>query len=97
MSQSATESLSFPSLGPFPLAVDFTGGRLTSDGVLAWIAAADAALGVTAALAAVIPDWRSRHELPTLLAQRIYQIACGYEDPAFGEYWSPSRILDPED
>lgn len=83
MSQSATESLSFPSLGPRSLEVDFLGGRLTSDGGLAWIAEADAALGLTASLAAVIPDWRTRrsqHDLPTLLAQRIYQIACGYED-----------------
>jgi hypothetical protein len=66
-----------------PLEVDFLGGRLTSDGGLAWIAEADAALGLTAALAAVIPDWRKRrgrHDLATLLAQRVYQIACGYED-----------------
>lgn len=83
MPQSATDSRSFPSLGPLPLEVDFQGGRLTSDGGLAWIADADAALGLTAALAAVIPDWRSRrgqHDLSTLLAQRIYQITCGYED-----------------
>lgn len=83
MSQSATGSLSFPALGPRPLEVDFLGGRLTSDGGLAWIAEADAALGLTASLAAVIPDWRTRqgrHDLPTLLAQRLYQIACGYDD-----------------
>jgi Transposase DDE domain group 1 len=81
--ESATPPLSFPALGPVPLEVDFLGGRLTSDGGLAWIAEADAALGVTAALAAVIPDWRrrrGRHDLATLVAQRVYQIACGYED-----------------
>ncbi len=63
--------------------VDFLGGRLTSDGGLPWLGEADRALGMTATLAAVIPDWRTRrgrHDLPTLLAQRIYQIACGYED-----------------
>lgn len=83
MPQSATDPIVFPSLGPVPLDIDFLGGRLTSDGGLTWIAEADAALGLTTALAAVIPDWRtrrSRHDLPTLLAQRIYQIACGYED-----------------
>lgn len=83
MSQPATGSLSFSAIGPRPLAVDFLGGRLTSDGGLAWLAEADAALGLTDGLAAVIPDWRTRrgrHALPTLLAQRIYQIACGYED-----------------
>jgi hypothetical protein len=83
MDESATDPLTFADLGPLPLEVDFLGGRLTSDGGLAWIAEADAALGLTAALAAVIPDWRtrrSRHDLATLIAQRIYQIACGYED-----------------
>ena len=83
MSESATSSIILPAAGPLPLEVDFLGGRLTSDGGLAWIAEADEALGLTAALAAVIPDWRRRrgqHDLATLVAQRIYQIACGYED-----------------
>ena len=80
MPQSATPSLTFPALGPLPLDVDFQGGRLTSDGGLPWLADADAQLGLTAALAAVIPDWRrrrGRHDLPTLVAQRVSQIACG--------------------
>jgi hypothetical protein len=83
MPQSATAAIAFPARGPVPLDVDFLGGRLTSDGGLPWLAEADAALGLTAQLAAVIPDWRTRkgrHDLPTLLAQRLYQIACGYED-----------------
>lgn len=83
MPQSATPTVSFPVLGPLPLEIDFLGGRLTSDGGLPWLAEADAALGLTGALAAVIPDWRTRqgqHDLATLVAQRVYQIACGYED-----------------
>jgi hypothetical protein len=83
MVQSATAPLSFAAPIPLPVQVDFTGGRLTSDGGLPWLAEADTALGLCAALAAVIPDWRTRrgrHDLPTLLRQRIYQIACGYED-----------------
>jgi hypothetical protein len=83
MSQSATAAVAFAAIGPVPLEVDFLGGRLTSDGGLPWLAEADDALGLTATLAAVIPDWRTRrghHDLRTLLAQRIYQIACGYED-----------------
>lgn len=82
MPQSATPPLRLP-VGPVPLAVDFLGGRLTSDGGLPWLAAADADLGLTASLAARIPDWRSRrgrHTLPELVAQRVYQIACGHED-----------------
>lgn len=83
MLQSATATVAFPALGPRPLEVDVRGGRLTSDGGLPWVAHADAALDLTASLAAVIPDWRTRrgrHELRTLVAQRVYQIACGYED-----------------
>src|SRR5215211_3122214 len=83
MRQSATGPLRFAEVGSLPLEVDFLGGRLTSDGGLAWLAEADAALGLTAALAAVVPDWRTRrgrHDLATLVAQRVYRIACGYED-----------------
>lgn len=83
MPQSATAAVVFPAVGPLPLDVDFLGGRLTSDGGLPWLAEADTELGLTAALAAEIPDWRTRrgqHDLPTLVAQRVYQIACGYED-----------------
>jgi hypothetical protein len=83
MPQSATAPVTFPAVGPTPLEVDFLGGRLTSDGGLPWLAEADAAVGLTERLAAEIPDWRrrrGRHDLRTLVAQRIYQIACGYED-----------------
>jgi hypothetical protein len=83
MEESATGTLRFAGVGPVPIEVDFFGGRLTSDGGLIWLAEVDAALGLTTALAAVIPDWRTRkgrHDLPTLIAQRVYQIACGYED-----------------
>jgi Transposase DDE domain group 1 len=61
----------------------FDAGRLTSDGGLAWIAQADAALGLCAALAGPIPDWRRgpvQHELVSLVRQRVFQITCGYED-----------------
>lgn len=83
MRKCATGSMVFPGKCGVPLAVDFLGGRLTSDGGMAWVAEADDALGVTAALAAAMRDWRtrqSRHDLGTLVAQRVYQIACGYED-----------------
>lgn len=83
MRKSATPAIRFAGRSSLPLDVDFGAGMVTSDGGLAWIAEADAALGLTAALAAVIPDWRTRrgrHDLATLVAQRVYQIACGYED-----------------
>jgi hypothetical protein len=83
VSQSATPALRFAVPAALPLAVDFLGGRLTSDGGLAWLGEADQALGLCPALAAQIPDWRrrrGRHALVDLLRQRVYQIACGYED-----------------
>lgn len=61
----------------------FDAGHLTSDGGLAWVQQADAALGVCAALAEQVPEWRRgpvRHSRETLVRQRVYQIVCGYED-----------------
>jgi hypothetical protein len=82
MSQDATRSLAFATaLGP--LAVDFAGGRLTSDGGLPLLAAVDTELGLCAAFADRIPDWRTgpiRHTLEALVRQRVFQIACGYAD-----------------
>jgi hypothetical protein len=61
----------------------FDGGRLTSDGGLPWLEAAEAALELCGAFAAAIPDWRRgpvRHPRETLVRQRVFQIACGDED-----------------
>jgi Transposase DDE domain group 1 len=83
MDQSATASRTFAPPSPLPLTVDFLGGRLTSDGGWAWVAEADAALGLTAALAAVMPSWRrrrGRHTTGQLVRQRVYQLVAGYED-----------------
>ncbi len=65
------------------LAVAFDGGQLPSDGGLVWLARADTQLGLSAAFARQIRDWRRgpvRHPLAVLVRQRILQIACGYED-----------------
>lgn len=82
MAQSATPIRAFADVGPLPLTVDFLGGRLTSDGGLPWLAEADGALGLTDRLAAATPDRRHHchHALRAVLAQRIFQIASGYED-----------------
>jgi hypothetical protein len=66
-----------------PLEAAFDAERLTSDGGLPWLSEADEDLGLCAALAACVPEWRQRivrHSLVTLVRQRVYQIACGYED-----------------
>ncbi|SRR5579875_2088376 len=83
MSQSATSPIRCFSPHSLPLEACFDGPRLTSDGGLVWLAEADATLGLCAALAAALPDWRTgsvQHSLEALLRQRLFQIACGYED-----------------
>src|SRR5262245_17429987 len=83
MSQATMPALAFATDAPVPLAVTFDGGRLTREGGRPWVAEADRRLGLGEVLAACIPDWRQgpvRHPLVTLVRQRVFQIACGYED-----------------
>lgn len=82
MLESTPPALTFPTVAGLPLTAAFDGGRLTSDGGLPWLAEADRALGLCDTLAACLPprQRQSRHPLPTLLRQRIFQIACGYPD-----------------
>jgi hypothetical protein len=83
MAQSATAATRFAVPAPLPLEASFDGGRLTSDGGLPWVGEAEAVLGICAALAAGVPEWRRgpvRHSLEALVRQRVFQIACGYED-----------------
>jgi hypothetical protein len=69
---------------PLELEAAFDGGRITSDGGLLWLAQIDRDLGLCEAVAERVPEWlggRSvRHPLATLVRQRVYQIAAGYED-----------------
>ncbi len=83
MAQTTTPAVCFATLTGIPLDATFDGGRLTSDGGLPWLGEADATLGLCGALAAGIRDWRRgpvRHTLATLVRQRVFQIAAGYED-----------------
>jgi hypothetical protein len=83
MPQSAMPARSFAFDGPVPLVARFDAGRATSDGGLPWVAEADRQLGVCAALAACVPEWRGRrvrHRREDLVRQRVLQIACGYAD-----------------
>jgi DDE family transposase len=83
VSPSATGTIPFAHAAAVPLEASFDAGHLTSDGGLPWLAEADDVLGLCTAFAAVIPEWRRgavRHSLETLVRQRVFQIACGYED-----------------
>lgn len=83
MAHYATSATRFDTRTGLALEAAFDGGRLTSDGGLVWLAEVDAALGVCERLAQHVPEWRGarvRHALVELVRQRVYQIACGYED-----------------
>ena len=58
--QSTTPRLCLGRGLPVPLEATFDAGRLTSDGGLPWLAEADQALGLCAAVAERVPDWRRR-------------------------------------
>ena len=62
----------------------FDGGRITSDGGVILLAAAERRLGICRKLAAEIADRRDPdrvvHLLPDILRARILAIACGFED-----------------
>jgi Transposase DDE domain group 1 len=66
------------------LTVDFDGGAISGDAGLIVLREFDARLGLTERLRQVVRDPRDPryvdHELVTLLRQRVYQIAAGYED-----------------
>jgi Transposase DDE domain group 1 len=83
MSDCATPKMRFETPTPLALEAAFDGGRITSDGGLLWLAKADSQLGLCEALSECVPEWRKRkgqHSLSSLVRQRVFQIACGYED-----------------
>jgi len=76
--------LSFPAVRGKKLTAAFDGGRITSDGGVMLLAAAERRLGLADRLAAVIRDPRDpqriTHAMADILRARIFAIACGYED-----------------
>lgn len=79
-----------------PLVASFDLEAATSDGGLVWLAEAEHQLGLCAAFAAVIPDWRHgsvRHSLETLIRQRVFQITCGYADQNDADHLRSDPLL----
>jgi len=80
----AVQTLLFPTLFPKPLVATFDTPHQSSDGGAILLKAIDDELSLTAQLAACIPEWRQagkiEHDLPTLIRQRCYGLACGYAD-----------------
>jgi len=84
MTDCNTQPLLFSSLGSRKIQADFNGGSLTSDAGALVLREVDKRIGLIAALDQCIPDPRNEffitHPQRTLLAQRIFGIALGYED-----------------
>lgn len=84
MTDCTTEPLLFSRLHRQKIQADFSGGSLTTDAGLLPLREVNRRIGLLEAFDAAIADPRDpgriRHEQRTLLAQRIYGIAAGYED-----------------
>jgi hypothetical protein len=64
--------------------ISFEGEMISSDAGVLLLKEIEKQIGIIGSIAAVIPDDRDyryvRHDLVRMLKQRIFQIACGYED-----------------
>jgi Transposase DDE domain group 1 len=74
----------FPGLGRRKIEANFAGGQVSSDGGVMLLRQVDRWLGFTKQLDRILPDRRNRlliqHSQQSLLRQRIYGLALGYED-----------------
>jgi hypothetical protein len=66
------------------LQADFDGGTLSSDGGVLFLRDIEAQVGIISRMAGALDDPRDPrhtvHSYEEMLRQRIFQIACGYED-----------------
>jgi len=78
------ESFVFPPCQRRLVEAQFDGGDITSDGGVLLLQQVDQRLGLSRAIASVIDDPRRQascqHDLLSLLRQRLYGLALGYED-----------------
>jgi Transposase DDE domain group 1 len=84
MYDDTTEPFWFPAVGRKKVTAAFDGGRLTSDGGVMLLAAAERRIGIAQRLAGLITDPRNpllvRHAVVDILRARMLAIACSYED-----------------
>ncbi len=84
MTKCYQRTFQFPRVNRRIVEASFDGGDISSDGGVLLLRQADRLLGLSKAIAAALPDPRRRascdHDVHTLLRQRLYAIALGYED-----------------
>lgn len=80
----STERLLFEDIQGKKIEADFDGGQVTSDAGVLLLRELERRLGLIRRVAKILRDRRhpgyTRHSLREMLAQRVFQIACGYED-----------------
>jgi hypothetical protein len=78
------ESFNFPDVKKRTVEVNFQGGDITSDGGVMLLRQVDKRIGLSKAVAQALEDIRRqascKHDSLALLRQRVYALACGYED-----------------
>jgi len=76
--------MEFPRVAGRSIVADFEGGVVTSDAGVLFLRQTESRVGIIGRLARCIPDARDQrridHAMHDLIAQRVMQIACGYED-----------------
>lgn len=84
MTNCTQESFQFPACQRRKVEARFDGGDITSDGGVLLLQQVDHRLGLTAAIARALADPRRQascdHDAVSLLRQRVYALALGYED-----------------
>jgi hypothetical protein len=84
MPQSTENQLRFEPVDGLTVRADFDGGALSSDFGPLLLRSVDCQIGLTERLASTLTDDRHpsyvTHSTSDLIAQRVYQIACAYED-----------------
>lgn len=84
MSKCTPQLLPFASIAGKKVQADFDGGELTSDAGVLTLRETEIRVGVIAAISTAVHDSRDSryvdHRVRDIVAQRVNQIACGYED-----------------
>lgn len=84
MTKCYQRTFEFPRVNRRVVEANFNGGDITSDGGVLLLRQADRLLGLSEAMTQALTDQRRQascdHDLTSLLRQRLYAIALGYED-----------------
>jgi hypothetical protein len=92
-----SEVFRFPEVAKKAVVAGFDGGMMTSDAGMLLLGQADRALRLTERLAGCFTDTRNpvlvEHTVKTLVKQRVYGIALGYEDLSDHDEWRHDPVL----